>query len=292
MLKKSAVIAGGVVVVACLVVGGLYLRGRFVAHDTRALSVDVQSVSRDSATLARGNHLSHTMGCRHCHGQNLGGQVFADDPPFRLVAANLTAGRGGVGEAYSRRDWARAIRHGTGPDGRPLLAMPSVSFHRLSDADTQALIAYLRHAPAVDSDLPRTTIRPLGYVLIGAGQIDPDRNVVRDETHPEHVPVGETVAYGRYLYGAACQHCHRRDLEGGTHPDPNGPAVPGLEAEDEWTYGAFARATMTGISVDGDSLRDRWMPWSAFSHLHRSEMKALYRYVESRTEGVESERSP
>lgn len=173
MLKKGATIAGSVVVIAFLVVGGLYLRGRFVARDTPAVTADLPSLSPDSATLARGNHLSHTMGCRHCHGQNLGGQVFADDPPFRLVAGNLTSGRGGVGDTYSAPEWARAIRHGIGPTGRPLLAMPSVSYHRLSDADTRALIAYLQQAPAVDRELPSTRIRPLGYILMGPDKSTP-----------------------------------------------------------------------------------------------------------------------
>jgi len=292
MLKFLSYAVGGVLLLGLLVGGALYLRGRSVVRTSPDVPVDMQSATPDSAALARGKHLSHTMGCRHCHGENLGGRVFADPPPFRLVAANLTGGEGGIAAAYSEADWGRAIRHGIGPDKQPLLAMPSVSFHRLSDADTRALIAYLQQAPDVDNDLPATRIRPVGYILMGAGQIDPDRNVVEDEHHPAHVPVGETVEYGHYLYGAACQHCHRQDLEGGRHPDPNGPNVPGLEAKDEWTYGAFARATMTGIAVDGDSLRDRWMPWSAFSHLRRSEMKALYRYVESQTANADSHRAP
>jgi hypothetical protein len=43
----------------------------------------------------------------------------------RIVAPNLTRGRGGVGNTLSPSDFARAIRYGVDPMGRPLLAMPS-----------------------------------------------------------------------------------------------------------------------------------------------------------------------
>jgi mono/diheme cytochrome c family protein len=287
MIRSAGYTLAGLLIGLLLVGGAVFLRGRSQAHATHAVEprmgdLRVAAVRADSARLARGNHLASIMGCRHCHGADLGGAVFADDPPLRLVATNLTAGAGGIGRTYGAADWARAIRHGVGPDGEPLLGMPSVSFHRLSDADTEALVAYLQQIEPVDRRLPPTTVKPLGALLIGVGQIDPAKNVVAGTDHPEHVPVAATAEHGAYLYGAACQHCHGADLRGGPHPDPTGVAVPSLRDATTWSRAEFERATTQGLSVDGDSLADRWMPWSAFASLSSTEMTALYRYVRTR----------
>ena len=54
----------------------------------------------------RGEHLSYTLGCRHCHGADLGGTVFTDAPPFHMTAPNPTRGDGGIGAGYTAADWA------------------------------------------------------------------------------------------------------------------------------------------------------------------------------------------
>lgn len=283
LLRYIGLFLGGILLFILVAGVGLYLRGRILTHATHDVQPQLPFVAADSALLARGEHLSYTMGCRHCHGGALAGAVVADEPPFRLTAANLTAGRGGIGSKYTETDWARAIRHGVDPEGEALVGMPSVSFHKLSDADLRALVVYLQQLEPVDNRLPPTTVRPLGYALIGAGQIDVAENVVPSTTHPEAVPVGATMEYGRYLYGAACQHCHGADFRGGPHPDPNGVAVPALEAAGAASYSTFHQATTLGRSVAGDSLDDHWMPWSAFRHMTDDEVRALYQYVRART---------
>ena len=106
-------------------------------------------VTRDSVALARGAHLADAIGgCADCHGEDLGGQVFIDDPGLgRVVAPNLTPG--GRLASWSDADLVRAIRHGVSKDGRRLLIMPSEEYNHLSDEDAAALIAYLRSRPAV-----------------------------------------------------------------------------------------------------------------------------------------------
>jgi len=42
--------------------------------------VESLEVTSDSATLARGKHLSIIKGCQDCHGTDLGGKVMIDDP--------------------------------------------------------------------------------------------------------------------------------------------------------------------------------------------------------------------
>ena len=43
----------------------------------------------------------------------------------RIYSANLTRGKGGIGSSYTDADYVRAIRHGVGRNGRPLLTMPT-----------------------------------------------------------------------------------------------------------------------------------------------------------------------
>ena len=65
-------------------------------------------------------------GCTDCHGDLLAGSVFWDDGAMgTLYASNLTGGRGGIANVYSDAAWVLAIRHGIGPDNRPLLFIPS-----------------------------------------------------------------------------------------------------------------------------------------------------------------------
>jgi len=281
-LKSAGAAAGGLLVLILALGGGLYLRGQSVAHPSIEVAPRLSSISPDSGLRARGRHLSHIMGCRHCHGSDLGGRVVGNDPPLRLVAPNLTDGTGGVGGRYTTADWARAIRHGLDPTGEPLIGMPAPSYHDLSDHDLRALIAHLRQIPPVDRSLPSTTIRPLGYLLMGTGRIDPVANVVPSRRHPDHVPVAASVEHGRYLYDAACRHCHGPDLQGGSHPDPNGAPVPSLEPVQDWSYAATRRAITQGVTPRGALLDDTWMPWSAFEHLTEAETRALYRFLRHR----------
>ena len=90
-----------------------------------------------------------------------------DDPVFgRLVASNLTAGKGGVGGSYSDTDFVRAIRHGVRPDGTPLVLMPAEYYNKYNDEDLGAIIAYIKSLPPVDNELPETMAGPLARLFV------------------------------------------------------------------------------------------------------------------------------
>ena len=95
----------------------------------------------DAASIERGRHLVRTYSlCQECHGDKLEGEVMEDDPVFgRVVASNLTSGKGGIGGRYTDVDFVRAIRHGVGDDGKGLVIMPSNYFTKMGDNDLGAL---------------------------------------------------------------------------------------------------------------------------------------------------------
>ncbi len=261
---------------AVLTIAALVVRGGHLAATRYAVPAAGLRARPDSAVVARGHHLSLAMGCRECHGADLGGQVLGDAPPFRLVATNLTRGRGGVGASLTPDVVERALRHGVGHDGRGLWVMPTAGFRHFSAADIEALAAYLATAPAVDRDSGGVVLRPLGRILYAAGQMRPE--IFPDPAPgPATTPAG--VEMGRYIADIGCRHCHGADLRGGPHPEPGGPAVPSLAAAAGWTLPQFTDAVQTGVRPSGPALDPRWMPWTAFAGLAPDEVAALHAYL-------------
>lgn len=86
-------------------------------------------------------------GCIDCHGEDLGGKTFIDDPAIgHFYAPNLTP--------HALKDWsdeeiAKAIRYGLNRKNEPLIFMPSIEYHALSETDLASVIAYLRTVPEV-----------------------------------------------------------------------------------------------------------------------------------------------
>jgi hypothetical protein len=84
-----------------------------------------------------------------------------------MYATNLTPG--GPLQRWTDGEIVRAIREGLTNDGRSLLGMPSQAYRNLSDADVQALVAYLRSQPAVDNPQPARNLNVLAALFLGAG---------------------------------------------------------------------------------------------------------------------------
>jgi cytochrome c553 len=274
---------GLAIVLILLVIAGFALMhsGKSKATATVTVSGLIESAPSDSASLARGLHLSHTHVCRDCHGQSFEGKVFAEAPPFRIVAPNLTSGQGGVASRYRTiQDWDRAIRYGVRPDGTALLVMPSRAFHHLSDADAGALIALLQSLPPVDNVLPEREIKPLGQVLLATGGIDIASEVHTAPDRKPAPPYGATPEYGGYIVSNLCAYCHGEDLGGGPALDPSTPPPPSLAASSAWPLDAFATAIRTGVTPDGRQLNGLMMPLVSFSQFTDEEIQALHGYIQ------------
>ena len=258
----------------------------------RTFDITPQTLTLPTAedTVARGRHLeAAVLGCTDCHGEDLGGGPFLDEPSlFKLHAPNLTAGQGGVGARYSDADWVRALRHGVDPDGKGLLFMPADVFNHLSAEDLVAVIAYVKSFPPVDNQLPGPEFSPLGRIIIGLGQLPepllvPALGIDHDAPFTRHVAPAASAEYGAYLTSIAyCTLCHGTDLSGGTfpYPDPNAPPVPSLAAAGGWTEEQFMVTLRTGVTPYGKAIDQAFMPWGDYD-MSDEELKAIWLYLQS-----------
>lgn len=271
-----------VVSVAVFAISSVKLNRTYtIAQESLALTIPA-----DAASIARGRHILNAItACTECHAANLGGAVMADVPPIRLVAPNLTRGRGGVGSTFTDADFVRAIRYGVGQDGKALIVMPSDVFAHLSDADLADLIAYLKSVRPVDNELPDTELRPLGRALVAANQLPPMPADLIDQTvhPPAMLPVTASVSYGRYLANVAgCISCHGAGLSGSGGPLHGGPPSQNITPTGigKWSDSEFVHAIRTGTRPDGTRIATA-MPWPVYTRMTDTELAALLKYLRS-----------
>jgi cytochrome c553 len=287
LVKWVGIALGGVVAVLVLALIAVYGVSEYRMSRTFHVPDATLALRSDPATLARGEHFVKTRGCTDCHGENLAGGPFIDDPAIgTLYASNLTPGRGGAGTRLrSAADWEHAIRHGVKPGGKPLLFMPSAEFTELSDQDVAAMIAYLQRLPPVDHTTARPRVGPLGRVLYLAGRFPlvPAEEIDHSLRSRSAPPAGPTAEYGAY-FARGCAGCHGRSFSGGPVPGmpPGTPAAQNLTPDREtglgtWTEADFFRALRQGRRPDGTELKAP-MPWRLTARLTDDEIRALWLY--------------
>jgi len=279
VLKWLGIGLGGLLGLVLIAATVLFFIGRSKLGRTYKPGPVIAAAPADPASVARGEHLVRIHACTFCHGDNLGGKRFLDIPPALVIPPNLTRGKGGVGGRYRPADWDGAVRYGVRPGGKMLLPfMPYHLYNRLGDTDMAAMAAYLGTLPPVDNDtLPKSKFRPLGFVMLAT--MDP-REGLDDPRSPMPAQVA-SAEYGRYLASTTCVECHGDRLQGGKHPDPSAPPVPGLAGAGTWTREGFARAMRTGVTPYGRRLSDA-MPWEiAYRHLSDDEIAGLHLYIQS-----------
>lgn len=289
MIRWLKRIGIGLIVLVLLIVaavGTVYgIVGRKLAkkYPTQVAAV---SIPTDSAALERGRHLVIAVNkCVGCHGDNLAGKKIFDDGAFgTLYSANLTSGNGGVAAGFTDADFVRAIRHGIGVDGRPLVFMPSDEYYYMNDSDLGAVIAYLKTVKPVDHTVPPRKIGIMGRVvhqLAGFPPI-PATSIPAGEVSRPVVPAGPTAEYGKYLTQiGACMGCHGPSLSGGAMIEGKVKAAnitpEGLKG---WTEADFVKAMRTGIRPGGRVLSAA-MPWPYVGKLTDEELRATWLYLQS-----------
>lgn len=292
IVKWILVVLGGLVGLLVLAVIGLYVVSEMRFNKTYTIAPEAITIPTDAAAIEHGKHLATAIGkCVDCHGPDLAGTVFIDAPPGKLIAANLTAGKGGIGGKFSDADWVRAIRHGVDPDGKPLLFMPAQEFYYFNDKDLGDLIAYVKSVSPVDHEQPESEVRPLGRVLFLAGQLDLVPAELIDHTGPRPAAPepAVNVQYGEYLAAVGgCHGCHGPGLSGGPVPgtppnDPDFPPAanitPGGDVAN-WSEADFINAMRTGQRPNGKQIHP-FMPWANVGQMTDDELKATWAYLQS-----------
>lgn len=256
---------------------------------TKSYDIDVAhlTIPTDSASIALGKHIVSTRGCQDCHNKDLSGKIMIDDPGLgRVVASNLTSGKGGVASELSAEDWVRAIRHGVGPDKKPLKIMPSNEFYQISNTDLASMIGYIKSLPPVDNELPDHDLKPLARVLYVAGPLagltTADKIDHTEKVADKLIPA-VTADYGKYL-AASCSGCHGRDFKGQEMPIPGMKASANITSTGDvgkWTESQFMTVLKTGKRPDGRQIENKDMPWEMTRNFTDDEIKSLYLFLQT-----------
>lgn len=251
-------------------------------YEVEAAAVPVPT---DAASIAEGERLAAIRGCTECHGPDLSGGLFIDDPAMGTFhTPNITPG--GVVAGWTAADWDLAVRHGLGPDKKPLFIMPSGDYALMSDEDLGRLIAYLETVPAAESTWPAPQLGPVGRALVATGQLPFAAQVIDHNVRPPvSVQPEVSASYGAYL-AQTCTGCHGSDWAGGPVPGSGPDDVPAANLTPAghlatWTQEEFIRTLRTGTTPEGHVLDPAVMPWPLAELMTDDELAALWLHFSS-----------
>jgi mono/diheme cytochrome c family protein len=228
-------------------------------------------VSTDAATVARGEHLVWTRGCRGCHGAQLQGQQMWG----YAVAPNLPA----YVRAHDVAIFEAALRHGIAADGSAVYSMPSFGFKLLRDRDVADMYAYLRTMAVAQAELPAPSLPwPIRWDLArGSDQaiagflagVPPLKRA--EDPDPR-------IARGEYTAMTTCIECHGLSLRADSpFPDENAPDLIVIAGYDEPTF--------THLMRTGKAIGERELPMMSgvargrFVHFTDEEVHDLYTFL-------------
>jgi mono/diheme cytochrome c family protein len=270
------------------------------------------SIEITSERVARGEYLAnHVMVCADCHTMRdfskysgpLTGPLFAGGGdeftreaglPGNFYPPNLTP--------HHLGDWTdgelfRAIVAGVSRDGRALFpAMPYHLYGQADPEDIHAVIAYLRTLKVVESSFkPSEADFPVSLLInTMPRKIDPG-------SRPEPT---DKVAYGRYMSTiAGCIECHTpmrkgkilwdEAFTGGrefimpagivrtTNLTPDKSSGIGTWSEDDFVIRFRIYSDPENIQAVGEDNFNTPMPWSLYSKMTDTDLRAIYAYLQS-----------
>jgi mono/diheme cytochrome c family protein len=288
--KWTGIVMGCLLGVLLLGILGLYGAGQMRLKRTYDISFRTVPVPEDAESLAEGKRIFQYRGCEACHGEDLQGLVYMDNPALgKVITPNLTTGPGGIGGERTDGDLVRAIQHGVRPDGTPLLFMPSTEFYYLSDDDLGKMLAYIRSMPPVDNETQASELSFTGFVamnIVKGITFLPAELIPHDQPRPAVPEPGLTVEYGQYL-ALSCLVCHGVGLSGGEISafPAEWPAAPNLTSGKGSRLPSWGEEGFIDFIHDGQKhgriISDAYMPWTSYRHMTDEELRAVYRYLMS-----------
>ena len=285
IIKWPGVIVAGLLTLIFAFVAIVYGKGLFDLYRQYPVAAANVSVASSPEKVARGEHLA-TILCAGCHSTTgelplSGGHDMVGDigiPLGTIVSSNLTPA--GVIKNLSDSDIYRILRTGIAPDGR-ITFMAGINVRKISDDDTQAIIAYLRQSPPVQNETPPFGASPLAVLFAGAGFLFKSvPSTIQPVSAP---PKAASKDYGAYIANFMdCRSCH-----GPTLSADGGPlAPPGASnltvVVPEWSKDDFFKAMRTGVDSTGHQISAP-MPWQTIGKLDDVELAALYEYLHGLT---------
>ncbi len=289
-VKIAGGVGAGLVTLLLTAVAVFGAKGLVAVYSPQEMPVRDLQVAGTPEQVARGEYLVN-LTCIGCHGAvdadgNPSGELplsggwniaaaegfgFAGD----MVTENLTPG--GKLADYSDGELFRVLRHGLNQDGDLLAFMPLLPYAQLSDADTEAIIAYLRSQPPVEQSVPTgDKLTFVGAVFYGAGIFGtPDPGTASVTAPPE----GITAEYGQYVatFGE-CRGCHGPEATG-VAATSMFPAVPNPRLlVSEISQEQFFEMMRSGVKPDGTPFPET-MPWQNAAKMTDDDLATLYAYL-------------
>jgi cytochrome c553 len=252
-----------------------------VEANSRTAPIPTVHIIGNREQIERGEQIANSF-CGACHtktGPLTGGVDIGKElavPVGSFVSANLTPA--GVLAHWTDGEIFRAIRNSVDAQGNWLTIMSYTNVSHLSDADIEALIAYLRsRAPAGDPTVnPPDHFNLLGLMMLGAGMLPGGTPVFTGTV--ESPPPSATAEYGSYILSFQdCRTCHGENLTGGV-PGQVAPIGPGLQMVKSWKPEQFIATLRTGKDPSGRQLSDI-MPWRTVGRMSDQDLTAIYEYL-------------
>jgi len=249
--------------------------------------------------VERGAYLVNTiMTCGNCHspkgppdavaGKDFSGGLRFDEPPFDVTAPNITPDKEtGIG-AWSDADIKKLLRTGMRPNGVPIAAvMPTGFYGIITDADIDAIVAYLRTLKPISNKVPD----PI-YKIPAPRQVFPGA-----ENPYTPAMLNDPMKKGFYLVTIGhCMECHTpmvkgqhdwtADLARGgfEFPGPWGVSISRnitsskTKGIGDWTDAEIKRAITTGVDKDGNKLKGP-MGYQYYAHTTDADLDAVIAWV-------------
>lgn len=289
-LKWLGIILGGLIGLAGVITLILYVLGQGRLRKVYDIQPEMVVFLNDVQSLKEGKRIFQYRGCEACHGEGLEGLIYLDNPALgKVITPNLSSGQGGIGALRSDEDLVRAVRHGLGPDGTPLLFMPSTEFYYLSDKDLGMVLGYIRSIPPVDNQPAPSQLSTTGFIVMNLTReitFLSAELIPHEEKPPDQPDPGFTREYGEYL-ALSCPVCHGLTLSGGEIPGfpPEWPAAPNLTPGkggrlSSWGESGFIEIIRLG-EKHGRAIHSDYMPWTSYRHMSDLELRAVYAYLMS-----------
>jgi len=289
VIKWAGIVLGGVIGLVAIALGAVLVISNARLNQTVEVPAETFTAPTDEESIARGEHLVEVNGCNECHGPDLGGTAFFNDPALAVIAApNLTSGEGGAGQTFTDLDYEHAIRHGVDPDGKALFIMPANEFAHMSNQDVGDIIAYIRSVPPVDQTWSEPQVGLMGrtFMVLGLLKAFPAESIDQTAGHVDSVEPGVTAEYGQYL-SQGCTACHGPQFAGGPVASlpPDAPPAANLTPDEAtgigtWSEEDFFKVLRQGIPPDGSEISE-YMPWQSYSNMTDDELHAIWLFLQS-----------